>query len=256
MNDMNDDELNRYSRHILLNEMGVEGQARLQQARVAIIGAGGLGCVVAQTLAAAGIGELTIADDDSVDLTNLQRQVLYDTDSIGKSKVQCAQQRLQQINPLCHVKTLAQRIDASNIKSFINDADMVVDASDNFATRHLINRACVQLQKPLSFGAAIGFDGQATTFDFVQQPAPCYNCIFSEQDEAADVRCSLMGVFAPLVNVVGSVQAGEVLRYIAMPNAPESRADSLINKLLLIDMKSMRFRLVKIVADSQCEVCA
>lgn len=249
---MTDEELNRYSRHILLDEIGIEGQTALAAAQVVVIGAGGLGCVVAHYLVAAGVGQLRIADDDTIDLTNLQRQILYATDHIGHAKPTAAQKRLRQINPLCEVEAITTRATADNIDSVITNATMVVDASDNFATRHLVNRASNRLRRPLSFGAAVGFDGQATTFDFATNATPCYNCIFCEQDEAADVRCATMGVFSPVVGLVGCVQASEVLKYIAMPAA----AESLIGRLLLIDAKAMRFRSVQVHGDPACTVCA
>ena len=247
---MNDDLLNRYSRHILLDEIGIDGQKALLKARVAVIGAGGLGSPAALYLAAAGVGELNIYDDDKVDLTNLQRQILHTTERIGQSKVNSAQTALHAINPHCKVTPIDERINEDNAESIISNVCAVVDGSDNYETRHLLNRVCVRLQKPLIFGAASGFDGQVAVFDSRRQDSPCYHCLFAETDSAEDTPCALMGVFAPLAGIVGCLLASETLKVLAMP-----KTSSLLGRLLLIDARSMRLRTVRVAKDPDCAVC-
>src|SRR6202790_2196969 len=212
---MDDAQLLRYSRHILLPELGVDAQQRFATARALIIGVGGLGNPVAQFLAAAGVGTLTLVDADSVDLTNLQRQILFDTHVVGAAKVDAAAQRLAAINPEVRIVRVAARVGDAELAPLAADADIVVDCSDNFATRHAINRACVAAAKPLVSGAAIRFDGQIAAFDMRLPATPCDHCLFGDADECEEARCATMGVFAPLVGIVGATQAAEALKLVA-----------------------------------------
>lgn len=246
---MDDTQLLRYSRHILLPEIGIDGQQRLLDARVLMIGAGGLGAPVALYLAASGVGHLTITDDDTVDLTNLQRQIVHFTDSIGKLKVDSARETLARINPETVVTPLAERVAGGRLEQLVREADVVVDCTDNFATRHAINRACVRFSRPLVSGAGVRFDGQITVFDLRDSQSPCYHCLFPESGDLEDMRCAVMGVFAPLVGMVGSVQASEVLKLLM------GIGRNLNGRLLLLDALSMEWRSVRLKKDSQCAVC-
>ena len=246
---MNDQQLLRYSRHILLPQIGVEGQERLLASRALVIGAGGLGSPVALYLAASGVGALTLCDDDDVDLTNLQRQIVHRTESIGRPKVESARDTLAHINPEVKVAALKERVDAARIDALTAEHDLVLDASDNFATRHAVNRACVRHRKPLVSGAAIRFDGQVAVFDMRDPGSPCYACLFPEHAESEDVRCAVMGVFAPLVGIIGSVQAAEALKLLAGAGEP------LTGRLLLLDGLGMEWRSVRLKKDPKCAVC-
>lgn len=246
---MNDEQLLRYSRHILLPEIGVEGQERLRTARALVIGAGGLGCPAALYLAASGVGHLTIADGDDVDLTNLQRQILYRTESVGAAKVEAARATLGAVNPEVEVAALKLRVAPDAVAKLVGEADVVLDCSDNFATRHALNRACVALRKPLVSAAAIRFDAQVTVFDLRRPEAPCYACLFPEGGEVEEVQCAVMGVFAPLTGVAGALQAMEAIKLIAGVGA------SLGGRLLLLDAKNAEWRTVKVAKDPGCEVC-
>lgn len=247
---MNDEQLLRYSRHILLPEIGIEGQEKLLAARVLVIGAGGLGSPVALYLASAGVGHLTLCDDDDVDLTNLQRQIVHRTPSIGRKKVDSARATLADINPATRVVALAERVAGARLETLVSEADVVVDGCDNFVTRHAVNRACVRQRKPLVSGAAVRFDGQVTVFDLRERSSPCYHCLFAEAGENEDVRCAVMGVFAPLVGIVGSIQAAEVLKILT------GTGDPLVGRLLLIDALGMQLRTVDFTKDNACAVCA
>ena len=247
---MNDQQLLRYSRHILLPEIGVEGQQQLLDARALIIGAGGLGCPAALFLAASGVGTLTLCDGDSVDLTNLQRQILHHTSAIGMPKVASAQATLAEINPEVRVVALNERADESRLLELAAQADVILDCSDNFATRYALNRVCVQLKKPLVSGAATRFDGQVTVFDLHHADSPCYHCLYPEQTEAEETRCAVMGVFAPLVGIIGSLQAAEALKLLL------GTGHSLCGKLLVLDALNMELRTVKLGKDKDCPVCA
>ncbi|HEY1181441.1 MAG TPA: ThiF family adenylyltransferase, partial [Rhodocyclaceae bacterium] len=196
---MNDDQLIRYSRHILLPEIGIEGQQRLLDAHALLIGAGGLGSPAALYLASAGVGTLTICDGDTVDLTNLQRQIVHREAAVGMNKVDSARDTLLGLNPAIRINTVAERVDGKKLQSLVGGADVVLDGCDNFATRHAVNRACVQARKPLVSGAGIRFDGQLAVFDLRDRDAPCYACLFPEAGENEEMRCAVMGVFAPLV---------------------------------------------------------
>ena len=245
---MKDEQLLRYSRHILLPEIGVEGQDRLRAASALIIGAGGLGCPAALYLAAAGIGRLTLADSDKVDLTNLQRQILYRTDSVGAPKVEAARGTLNAINPEVAVVSLHKRI--QDFSDLVAGVDVVLDCSDNFATRKALNRACVRHRKPLVSGAAIRFDAQLTLFDLRKDDAPCYACLFPEDGEVEEVQCSTMGVFAPLTGVIGAMQAMEAIKLIA------GVGESLNGRLQIFDARSAEWRTVKVSKDPGCAVCS
>ncbi|HEU5436017.1 MAG TPA: HesA/MoeB/ThiF family protein, partial [Telluria sp.] len=209
---MNDHQLLRYSRHILLDEIGIEGQQRLLDAKVLVIGAGGLGSPAALYLAASGVGQLVIVDDDEVDLTNLQRQILHTTERVGQPKVDSARVALSQINPDIEVFPLRERVAGARLAELVAASTVVLDCSDNFATRHAVNRACVTARVPLVAGAVIRFDGQLSVFDPRDCASPCYACLFPPGAGFEDAACSTMGVFAPLVGVIGAMQAAEALK--------------------------------------------
>jgi len=247
---MDDTQLLRYSRHILLAELGVDAQQRFGAAHALIVGVGGLGNPVAQFLAAAGVGTLTLVDADRVDLTNLQRQTLFDMGAVGQPKVDAARARLGAVNPEVRVLTRAERVGLHELAPLAQAADVVVDCSDNFATRHAVNRACVAAKKPLVSGAAIRFDGQIAVFDSREPGNPCYHCLFGEGDEFEETRCATMGVFAPLVGIIGATQAAEALKLLA----PAGR--TLAGRLLLLDALSMEWREVRVARDPACPVCA
>ena len=246
---MDDTQLLRYSRHILLSELGVDAQQRFGESHALIVGVGGLGNPVAQFLAAAGVGTLTLIDADRVDLTNLQRQILFDTSAVGRPKVEAAAARLAAVNPEVRVIQLADRVGLAALAPLAAAADVVADCTDNFATRHAVNRACVAAKKPLVSGAAIRFDGQIAVFDARDPANPCYHCLFGESDEFEETRCATMGVFAPLVGIVGATQAAEALKLLA----PAGR--SLAGRLLLIDALTMEWRELRVVKDPACPVC-
>ena len=246
---MRDEQLLRYSRHILLPEIGIEGQEKLRSASALIVGAGGLGCPAALSLAAAGVGRLTLADSDKIDLTNLQRQILYRTESVGAVKVEAARATLKAFNPDVEVVGLSSRIDPEKALSLVAKADVVLDCSDNFKTRHALNRACVKHRKPLVSGAAIRFDAQITLFDLRKADAPCYACLFPEDGEVEEVQCSTMGVFAPLTGVIGAMQAMEAIKVLA-------KVGELLNgRLLIFDARTADWRSVKVSKDPACAVC-
>ena len=246
---MDDTQLLRYSRHILLSELGVDAQQRFAEAHALIVGVGGLGNPVAQFLAGAGVGTLTLVDADKVDLTNLQRQILFDGSSVGRLKVEAARTRIAAVNPDVTVVAVPERVALSELGPLAASADVVIDCSDNFATRHAVNRACVAARKPLVSGAAIRFDGQIAVFDARDSVNPCYHCLFGEGDEFEETRCATMGVFAPLVGIVGATQAAEALKVLA------GTGRSLAGRLLLLDALTMEWREVRVVKDPQCPVC-
>jgi adenylyltransferase/sulfurtransferase len=212
---MNDDQLLRYSRHILLPELGVEGQERLLASHALIVGAGGLGSPAAMYLAAAGVGRITICDADKVDLTNLQRQIAHRNDSVGMPKVVSAKRTLSELNPEIDIVALEARLDPQALMNRVADCSVVLDCSDNFATRHAVNRACVAHRVPLVSGAAIRFDGQISVFDLRSADSPCYACLFSEDAQSEEMRCAVMGVFAPLTGIVGATQAAETIKLLS-----------------------------------------
>ena len=245
---MDDAQLLRYSRHILLDDIGVEGQARLGDAHALVIGAGGLGSPAAMYLASSGVGRLTLVDGDTVDLTNLQRQILHGSDDVGRPKVDSGEASLARLNPEVDVIALHARLEGDELDARVATADVVLDCSDNFATRQAVNRACVVHAKPLVSGAAIRFDAQIATFDRRDADAPCYACLFPESDEVEDVACSTMGVFAPLTGIVGAMQAAEALKLlIGLP--------SLSGRLLLLDARRMSWHEVEVPRDPDCAVC-
>ena len=209
---MDDAQLLRYSRHILLPELGIEGQERLRAAHALIVGAGGLGCPAALYLAASGIGRLTLADPDKVDLTNLQRQILYRTRDVGAAKAASARAALRETNPDVDILAVELRLDGERLARAVGECDLVLDCSDNFATRHAVNRASVRFAKPLVSGAAIRFDGQVAVFDPRQPGAACYACLFPEDAAPEETNCALMGVLAPLTGIIGALQASEALK--------------------------------------------
>ena len=247
---MNDNQLLRYSRHILLPEIGVEGQEKLLAASALVIGAGGLGSPAAMYLAAAGVGTIVLADGNTVDLTNLQRQILHTTQSIGKPKAASGRDALARINPEVRVTPLQNRLDGEELDRLVAQASVVLDCSDNFATRHAVNRACVRHRKPLVSGAAVRFDGQVSVFDLRDDVSPCYHCLFPKDAELEETRCAVMGVFAPLTGIIGSVQAAESLKLLA------GAGETLKGRLLILDALTMQWRAVKLARDPACAVCA
>ena len=246
---MDDSQLLRYSRHILLDELGPDAQARFAQSHALVVGVGGLGAPVAQFLAAAGVGTLTLCDADRVDLTNLQRQILYATADVGQPKVDAAVARLAAINPDVELQRVASRVGGEKLEALVAAADVVVDCTDNFETRHAVNRASVAHRKPLVSGAAIRFDGQIAVFDPRDAASPCYHCLFGEGDAIEETRCATMGVFAPLVGIVGATQAAEALKLLA------GVGESLAGRLLLLDTLAMQWREMRVPRDPECPVC-
>lgn len=247
---MNDEQLLRYSRHILLPEIGVEGQEAILAARMLVVGAGGLGSPAAMYLAAAGVGTLVLADGDTVDLTNLQRQILHSQETVGWPKVESGRATLARLNPLARVEALQVRLEGEALAEQVALADVVLDCSDNFATRHAINRACVHYRRPLVSGAAIRFDGQVSVFDLRKPDSPCYHCLFPEGEDVEEVRCAVMGVFAPITGIIGATQAAEALKLVS------ACGTTLDGRLLLLDGLGMEWRSVLLGRDPACPVCS
>lgn len=247
---MQDAQLLRYSRHILLEEFGVEAQQRLVSSHALIVGAGGLGCPAALYLAASGVGKLTIADGDKVDATNLQRQILYRDRTVGLPKAATAREALREVNPEVEVVALDERLEGHRLQELVANADVVLDCTDNFATRHALNRACVKHSKPLVSGAAIRFDGQLAVFDLRRADSPCYACLFPESAEAEDVACAVMGVFSPLTGTIGALQAAEAIKLLCAIGAP------LAGRLQLFDALNAEWRTVRVPKDSFCPECS
>ena len=246
---MQDEELLRYSRHILLNEIGVEGQSRIMGSHALIVGAGGLGSPAAMYLACAGVGQITLVDDDTVDLTNLQRQIAHSTARIGQPKANSALQTLQELNPLVQVHAVLARADADWLDHILPSIDVVLDCCDNFSTRHSINAACVRHEVPLVSGAALQFAGQISVFDPRNAQSPCYACIFPPDCPPPATRCATMGVFAPLVGIIGSMQAAEALKIIM------ACGTTLAGRLLLLDGLRMEWTEMQLARHSHCSVC-
>ncbi len=246
---MTDEELLRYSRHILLDVIGVEGQQRIMGSRALIIGAGGLGSPVALFLASAGVGHITIVDDDTVDLTNLQRQIAHTMSRVGQPKVASAQIAIAALNPTVTVLPLMAHADEALLEEWVAQADVVLDCCDNFATRHRINAACVKNRKPLVSGAAIRFDGQVCVYDARDKNSPCYACVFPSDDAPAEASCATMGVFAPLVGIIGSMQAAEALKLLT------GVGRALTGRLVMLDARAMEFTEVRIGRQPGCAVC-
>jgi adenylyltransferase/sulfurtransferase len=247
--ELTDDLLLRYSRHILLPEIGVAGQARICEAAVLVVGAGGLGCPVSLYLGAAGVGRLVLADGDTVDLTNLQRQIGHVTAAVGENKAVSLARSVLAINPEIEVSPLQVALADSALYEAVAAVDLVIDASDNFATRHAVNRACVQLKKPLVSGAAIGFSGQVAVFDSGRADSPCYHCLFPEYADEPELRCAEAGVMSPLVGIIGAMQALEALKCLAQAGEP------LIGRLLLWDGLRADARVMRVPRDPACPVC-
>ena len=247
---LSDDDLLRYSRHILLDELGVEGQRRLLAAHALVIGAGGLGSPVLLYLGTAGVGQITVVDHDTVDVTNLQRQIAHTLERVGQPKVESAARSIAAINPAVRVLALRERVEGERLAELVSAADVVIDCSDNFATRHAVNRACVVHRKPLVSGAAIGFDGQISVYDTRRAEAPCYACLFPPDAAFEEVRCATMGVFAPLVGIIGTMQAAEALKLLA------GIGSSLAGRLQMLDARTMEWSEVRLPRQAGCPVCA
>ncbi len=246
---MNDAQLLRYSRHIFLDELGIEGQQKLLASQALVIGAGGLGSPVALYLGSAGVGRITVVDHDTVDATNLQRQIAHTLADIGQPKALSIQQSIAAINPDVQVTVISRRADDELLNDLVQHADVVLDCTDNFATRHAINRACVQHDKPLVSGAAIRFDGQVTVYDPRNAQSPCYACVFPETATLEEAQCATMGVFAPLVGIVGSMQAAEALKLLT------GVGQALTGRLLMLDARSMTWSDIKMPRNADCSVC-
>jgi molybdopterin/thiamine biosynthesis adenylyltransferase len=246
---MNDRQLLRYARHLMLDEIGIEGQRRLLDAHALVIGAGGLGSPVALYLGTAGVGRLTVVDHDEVDLTNLQRQIAHNESRLGQPKAESVRATVAAINPDVQLRALVRRADAALLDTLVPEADVVLDCSDNFATRHAVNAACVRHGRPLVSGAAIGWDAQISVYDTRQAGAPCYACLFPPEAAHQDVACATMGVFAPLVGIVGSVQAAEALKLLAGCGSP------LAGRLLMLDARQMQWDEIRFARQPGCGVC-
>ena len=246
---MNDQQLLRYARHLMLDEIGIEGQQRLLDAHALVIGAGGLGSPVLLYLATAGVGRITVADPDSVDLTNLQRQIAHNQSRLGLPKAESVRATVAAINPGVQLRALVQRADTAFLDEWVPQADVVLDCSDNFSTRHAINAACVQHGKPLVSGAAIGWDAQIAVYDTRQPHAPCYACVFPPEAAFEEVACATMGVLAPLVGIVGSMQAAEAIKLLS------GAGESMAGRLLMLDARSMVFDSISIARQPHCTVC-
>ena len=247
---MNDEALLRSSRHILLEEFGIDGQARVDAAHALVVGVGGLGSPVALYLAAAGVGRITLVDDDTVDLTNLQRQIAHTTGRVGMAKVESAAQVMRDINPSIVIATHAVRIDETLLAELMPDVDILIDCSDNFVTRQAVNDACVRHSVPLVSGAAIRFDGQLGVYDTRDAASPCYACVFPPDAAFEETRCAVLGAFAPVVGTIGTLQASEALKLIA------GIGPSMAGSLLMYDGRRTSFDTMKVLRDPQCCVCA
>ncbi len=246
---MTDDQLLRYSRHILLDDIGIEGQDRLLRSHALVVGAGGLGSPVVLYLGTAGVGRITLVDHDTVDLTNLQRQIAHNLARVGSAKAESARLTVLAINPDVDLRPVVQRADAAWLAQAVAEADVVVDCSDNFQTRHAVNAACVAARKPLVSGAAIGFDGQVSVYDTRQADAPCYACVFPAEATVDDVRCATMGVFAPLVGIIGTLQAAEALKLLL------GLGSSLAGRLQMLDARGMEWTEIRLQRQAGCAVC-
>jgi molybdopterin/thiamine biosynthesis adenylyltransferase len=246
---MDDSQLLRYSRHILLNELGVDGQQRIMEGRALIVGVGGLGSPAALYLATAGIGHLTLVDHDTVDLTNLQRQIVHTEGRVGQPKVESARQTLLAINSQLRITTVNERADAQRLDVLVAHTDVVLDCSDNFSTRQALNAACVRHGVPLVSGAAIRFDGQLAVYDPRHQDSPCYACVFPPDVAFEETRCATMGVFAPLVGIIGSMQAAEALKLLSGAGEPA------VGRLLMLDGRNMTWTDIRLPRNPLCPIC-
>ena len=246
---MNDEQLLRYSRHILLDELGIEGQERLLAAHAVVIGAGGLGSPVALYLASAGVGRITLIDHDQVDATNLQRQIAHNLERVGSPKAESARTAMHAINPEVRIDALVRRADDALLDGLLPTAQLVLDCTDNFATRQAVNAACVRHGKPLVSGAAIRMDGQVSVYDTRQSDAPCYACLFPPDQMPEETRCATLGVFAPLVGIIGTVQAAEALKILS------GMGSQLAGRLLMLDGRAMAWSDIRLQRDPACPVC-
>ena len=246
---LNDAQLMRYARHILLDEFGIEAQERISAARILIVGVGGLGSPAGFYLAAAGVGHISLVDDDEVELSNLQRQILHSTPRVGVNKAQSGQQTLQALNPTICIESLSRRLDDAALNRLVPQHDLVLDCTDNFATRHAINRAAVRHRVPVVSGAGIRFSGQISVYDLRDAQAPCYHCLFPEADDVEELRCATTGVLGPLVGMVGCIQAAEALKVLGGFGEP------LVGRLLSVDALSMQWHTVRFKKDPDCAVC-
>ena len=247
---MDDRQLLRYSRHLLLDDIGIEGQQRLLDSHALIVGAGGLGSPVALYLASAGVGQITLVDDDTVDLTNLQRQIMHTEARVGQPKVASAEAAIRALNPGVRVRRVAQRADEAQLTELAAAADIVLDCTDNFATRQALNRACVATGRPLVSGAAIGFDGQISVYDPRRAASPCYACVFPPTQAVEEARCATMGVFAPLVGIIGTLQASEALKLLCGTGEP------LVGRLLMLDARRTEWTELRVPRQADCPVCS
>lgn len=247
---MDDDALLRHSRHVLLEEYGIDGQARVDAGHALVIGVGGLGSPVCLYLAAAGVGHITLVDDDHVDLTNLQRQIAHTTARVGQTKVASAEKAMHAINPDIAVTTHALRANEAMLATLVEAADVVIDCSDNFATRQAVNRACVRHAKPLVAGAAIRFDGQLSVYDTRDEASPCYACVFPADADFEETRCAVLGAFGPVVGTIGTLQASEALKLLA------GIAPSMVGRLLMFDGRTTQFDTLRLARDPACPVCS
>jgi molybdopterin/thiamine biosynthesis adenylyltransferase len=246
---MNDEQLLRYSRHLLLEDIDVEGQEKLLNAHALVVGAGGLGSAAAPYLAAAGVGHITLVDHDDVDLTNLQRQIMHTESMVGKSKVVSGKHFLQQLNSSIQVETIQAKVSASLLDELLPSVSIVLDCTDNFLTRHLINSACVKHHTPLVSGSALRFDGQVSVFDPRNKTSPCYACIFSPDESFEEVSCSTMGIFSPLVGIIGSIQAAQALQVLIGFGEP------LVGRMLLWNARTTQVDQIQIARNPDCSVC-
>lgn len=246
---MNDEQLLRYSRHLLLEEIDVAGQEKLLASHVLIIGAGGLGCAAAPYLAAAGVGQITLVDHDKVELTNLQRQIMHTLHSIGKSKVESGKQFLQGVNPTIQVNGIEGKATEVLLDILLPTVDVVLDCTDNFSTRQLINASCVKYKTPLVSGSALRFDGQLSVFDSRNLASPCYACIFSRDEQFEEVSCASMGIFSPLVGIIGAIQAAQALQMLIGFGKP------LVGRMLLWNARNTQIDEIQIARNSDCSVC-
>lgn len=246
---MNDEQLLRYSRHLLLEEIDVTGQEKLLGSHALVIGAGGLGSAAAPYLAAAGVGHITLIDHDEVELTNLQRQIMHAESSVGKSKVASGKAFLQRLNSSIQIETIQAKATASLLDELLPSVDIVLDCTDNFSTRHMINAACVQHQTPLVSGSALKLDGQLSVFDPRNANSPCYACIFSPDEEFEEVSCATMGIFSPLVGIIGAMQAAQALQVLIGFGEP------LVGRLMLWNGRTTQIDEIRISRNTDCSVC-
>ncbi len=246
---MNDEQLLRYSRHLLLEEIDIAGQETLLKSHALVIGAGGLGSAAAPYLAAAGIGHITLMDHDQVELTNLQRQIMHTEKSVGKSKVNSGKEFLQQLNASIQIETIEAKATAALLDELLPSVDIVLDCTDNFASRHLINASCVKHRTPLVSGSALGFDGQISVFDPRNAASPCYACIFAPDDDFAEVSCSSMGIFSPLVGIIGAIQAAQAIQVLI------GFGEVLVGRMLLWNARTTQIDEFKISRNPECSVC-